>query len=113
MKREDTFFYIFLATILFTRIFLYFTHWSAGYIGPFRLHHYMYGIVLILLGLALRNVWIYGIGWGLVVDELMIFPTHATTWAEYYSPIFLIGTGVFAVTVFFLRKYLMRPLLRG
>jgi len=44
----------------------------------------MYGIVLIALGFALHNRVLYAIGWGLLVDELMIFPTHATTWQEYY-----------------------------
>lgn len=103
-KCEDTFFAIFIATILAIRVFLFFTHWSVGYAGDVQLHHYMYGILILLLGLILRNLWLYAIGLALIVDELMLFPTGAQFWPQYNSPIFIGGTALLCAFVYVYRK---------
>ncbi len=45
MNPENVFFLVFLATVLVTRIYLYFWPIPSPTIRGFRLHHYMYGII--------------------------------------------------------------------
>jgi hypothetical protein len=111
MSAANRFFIIFLATILLTRVFLYFVPFGAPDIGPLEVHHYMYGLILIAAGYALRNLLVYAVGFALVVDELMLFTTPARTWDEYYSLIFVGGTIVFTLLVYICREQIVQPLL--
>ena len=53
-------------------------------IGRFKMHHYMYGIIMLAVGLALKNLIAYSVGFGLIIDELplFLFPKDAH-WKEY------------------------------
>ena len=70
MLPENYFFAVFLLTILITRIFLYYKPVASPTIKGLRLHHYMYGLVLAVVGFVLSNITLYGVGLGLFVDEL-------------------------------------------
>ncbi len=112
MRNDESmkFFGIFLATIIVTRLFLWFLPVQTPDIGSFEVHHYMYGLILIAIALLSRSLPLYGIGVGLVVDELMIFPLAATTIQEYFSPLFLAGTVLWIALVYMYRHTLVRPL---
>ena len=86
MNNPDTFFIIVLATIAITRIWLFKRPVGSPKIGAFKLHHYMYGIIVIALGLAMKNLTLYAIGFGLVVDELpLCLFKRGASWEEYES----------------------------
>ncbi len=112
---ENKFFLIFLLTIIVTRISLYVAGLyasDADNIGltlfGFRLHHYMYGLVLIPLGIIIANVFLYAIGLGLFVDELTYLLIGGTTHADNYSWISLVGTGIFVLLFFGIRKQVVK-----
>jgi len=88
--------YILIGTIIFTRGWIYlmrevfrspnFTH-SSPTIKGIKLHHYMYGIVIILAGFLLQTQWIIAIGLGLFIDEIapLIKYGNSFHWKEYWS----------------------------
>jgi hypothetical protein len=39
----------------------------------------------------------------------MIFPLDATTWDDYFSPLFLLGTILWVALVYMFRHMLIRP----
>jgi len=64
---------LFVATIVITRIFLWFWPRHAPKIGNFQLHHYMYGLVLIAIYFGIPQIALLVVGLGLVVDEIPLF----------------------------------------
>ncbi len=102
MQIELYFFIIFLITILVTRTFLYFNPIPSPTVNGFRMHHYMYGIVLAPTGIALGNVTIFAIGTGLFIDELGYLLIGGKNHEDNYSKkslilllLFIIGTYIF------------------
>lgn len=69
MSEEIYFFIIFLATILITRLLLYFKPIPSPTVKGFRLHHYMYGLLLMIIGALLKSTTIYAVGLALFLDE--------------------------------------------
>ena len=106
------FFLIFAVTIILTRLILYFypvLPFPAPTIGKFRIHHYMYGLVAIILGFISQSILIYAIGLGLFIDELTFLLMGGKTHEDNYSKISLLGTLIFIVIVFLFRRYLAQP----
>ena len=104
---SNYFFLIFLATIAITRLFIFVYPIPAPTFGKFRTHHYMYGLVGILVGLVLHSVLIYAIGLGLFVDELTYLLMRGKDHKDNYSKISLLGTLFFVIIVFVFRDYLI------
>ena len=98
------FFIIFLVTILITRLFLYLKSIPAPTIKGFRVHHYLYGLVLIPIGALLGNVTIYAIGLGLFIDELGFLVIGGKTHKDNYSWKSLSLLAIFIISVFILKK---------
>lgn len=107
----DLFFIIFLATILVTRVALYFKPVPSPTIHEFRLHHYMYGTVLLIIGILITNLWCLAVGLGLFIDELPFLLIGGKTHADNYSVKSLVGVTVLVIVVFFLRGYIIKTLL--
>ena len=103
MQPENTFFFIFLITILITRIFLYFKPKPSPTIKRLRLHHYMYGIIILIIGLLLDNLASYAIGLGLFIDELTFLFIGGKNHEDNYSNKSLVGTLILVIIVFFFR----------
>lgn len=107
----NRFFAIFFTTILVTRLFLLVHPIHSPIIGDFHMHHYMYGLILIALGLSARSMPLYAIGMGLFADEvLLLHGINEVNWAGYFSFITLMDLSAVIVIVFFLRSYVVRPL---
>ena len=70
MITGDYFFLIFLGTIAATRFFIALTQAPAPTIKGFRVRHYMYGIVMILVAFFSVNLTLFAVGFGLFIDEL-------------------------------------------
>ncbi len=101
------FFFTFLITILATRLFLFLRPIPAPTIGKFRTHHYMFGLLGIVVGLLIHSVLVFAIGLGLFVDELTYILIGGKTHADNYSKISLLGTLFFIVLVFIFRNNLI------
>jgi hypothetical protein len=104
LSRQDRFIVYFVATILIVRTSLLTLSLLTGFEESLLLPHYTYGSVLIVLAPLFRNMPLYAIGWGLLVDELMLFPTGATTWNDYFAPVFLFGTALLMLFVYTFRR---------
>lgn len=93
------FFLIFFITVIITRVFLFVRPIASPTIQGFRMHHWMYGIFLILLGIVLGTMVIYAIGLGLFVDELTYILIRGKNHKDNYSIISLVGTFILIVLV--------------
>ncbi len=101
------FFVIFFASIILTRFFLYFHPTPAPTINGFRIHHYMYGLVLAPVGALLENVTTYAVGIALFVDELGYLLIAGKTHEENYSKASLFLLALSIVLVYAFRKQLL------
>ena len=103
----NQFFTIFLGTIVITRIFLFLKPIPAPTIQGFRMHHWMYGLIGVLIALVIHSIPLYAIGLGLFTDELTYILIGGKTHKDNYSKSSLSGTILFIVAVFFLKDYLV------
>lgn len=106
MVNAQHFFKIFLITILITRVFLYFNPTPSPTIHGFRTHHYMYGLMLVPIGIAISSVVLFAIGLGLFVDELGYLLIGGSTHADNYSTASLLLLCVFVALVYASRNKL-------
>ena len=111
MTNGDYFFLIFLGTIAITR-FLFLLKVGSPTIKGFRLRHYMYGVILIILALSNNNITIYAIGLGLLIDELPLIlikgPGHKEHhWRgceDYYSSWCVAGVFIIIFLIYIFRN---------
>ena len=103
------FFSIFILTIIITRVVIFLYPIPSPTIKKCRIHHYMYGILGIIIGLLINSIVLYAIGLGLFVDELTFILKRGKTHKDNYSKISIIGTLMFIIIVFLLRSYLVLP----
>ncbi len=70
-----------------------------------KLHHYMYGIIVLALGLVFKSLLAYSVGFGFILDELplALFPKNAS-WPEYESKKMFTGILVLLAILFLVRK---------
>ncbi len=119
MKREDQFFVVVLITVLIVRIGL----WIAGSLAAdpnslgltifgLRLHHWMYGLVLLLIGIIIENLIVLGVGAGLFLDEFTYILIGGSTHTDNYSWISLLGTIICILIVFYLRKRIIEIIVK-
>lgn len=106
----DYFFALFLATILCTRMFLYLKPISSPTIGPLRLHHYMYGGVLVICAYIWGSIEVFGIGLALFIDEVPFLLLSGEDHSDNYSWPSLIGVLLLTAVVFELRHIITRPI---
>jgi hypothetical protein len=66
----------------------------------------MYGILLIIASLILKNVWVCAIGFGLFIDEVPYLLIKGKNHADNYSWKSLVLLVIFVVVVFFLKDFL-------
>lgn len=109
MLPSTYFFLIFLATIVITRVALLPRRAYCPTIIGFRLHHYMYGLVLMLISWSASNIFLFAIGLALLVDELpqMLSGKLFYGWNVYYSSKIMLGVILFMFLVFLLRNQII------
>ena len=66
------FFLCYFGTIAITRLLLAPPQRPKIFIGGLHIRHYLFGIVLVLLGFFMKNTLVYAIGLGLIVDEIIL-----------------------------------------
>jgi len=104
---SEKFFLVFLATILVTRLFLYIFPLPSPTIKGFRMHHWMFGLIGVVIGIIFHSLLFYAIGLGLFVDELTYLLIGGKIHEDNYSKISLFGTVVFIIIVFIFKDYLI------
>lgn len=101
---ETLFVHTFLGTILLTRVFLCVFPLESPTIHGFRLHHYMYGLILMPTGIFFSDVLLFAVGLGLFVDEVGFLAIGGETHEDNFSPAsFAILLGL-VLTVLFSRS---------
>jgi hypothetical protein len=90
-----------------TRLVLFLRPFPAPTIGKFRTHHYMFGILGILLGIFTHWLAIYAIGWGLFIDELTYILMRGKNHEDNYSKISIFGTLLFVILVFIFKNHFL------
>ncbi len=96
---------IIIGAVGITRIFLLPRTRHSTKIFGYETHHYMQGIILILLGLAISN-WVVGaIGIGLFIDQLpQIVTNRWRDYNEYYSWKSYVGIFIAIVFIFLFKE---------
>lgn len=89
------------------RVFLIKNPVKSPIIKGFRVHRYMYGIILVPVGAFLGNIWIYAIGWALFIDEIWVVLTGKFTHEENYSKEAFLTLGLFVIVFYFLRNWIV------
>lgn len=67
----------------------------------------MYGVILLAIGLAFSNIFIYAVGIGLFVDEVGYLIIGGKTHKGYYSKTSLFISGSLAILVYFFREQII------
>ncbi|MDB4984751.1 MAG: hypothetical protein JWM20_930 [Patescibacteria group bacterium] len=111
MTSPNLFFLAFIATVLLTRVALYFKPIPSPTIKGFRLHHYMYGLVIAPIGILVSSPIILGIGLGLFLDEVPYLLIGGKNHKDNYSTRSLLGVLALIVIVYVTRNFLTRILL--
>lgn len=104
---EYYFFLIFVLTILVTRIVLFIKPVASPTIKGFRMHHWMYGVILIILSFIFSSITLYAVGLGLFVDELSYILIGGKTHRDNYSTKSLLGTVIFILAIYLLRNQIL------
>ncbi|MBI1968689.1 hypothetical protein HYS49_02160 [Candidatus Woesearchaeota archaeon] len=107
MERKLYFFAIFFITILIIRTFLYVHPTPGPTINGFRIHHYMFGLVLAPIGALAGSIALYAMGVGLFIDELGYLIIGGKTHEENYSKASLLLLGLFIMLTFLFREQLL------
>lgn len=108
MERSHAFFWIFVGTLLATRVFLYITHLEGPTIAGFRVHHYVYGLVGAACALVIKSPALLSVSLALFADEVPMLLGQFKTYEEYLAVPSLAGALSFAVPVFFLKETLVK-----
>lgn len=104
----DYIFIVILVTVALTRLWLFVRPTSSPRLQGFKLHHYMYGLVIGIIGYIFSVAALLGIGLGLIIDELPLFIRYKNNdfhWKEYNSLYSRIGVVICLLLLFIIRRY--------
>ncbi len=109
MKRCDLFYVVFVLTILITRVLVWLVPEGDIIFGSFVVHHFWFGIVLFVIGLIFvkGRVWFYGVGLGLIADQLVFMILGAGKDAEYWALLSVLSMVIIAAIVYLIRENLI------
>ncbi len=109
------FFLIIIATIVISRLFLWFLPKHGPVVAGLQLHHYMYGLMLILAYVFIQKPILFALGSGLVIDEIPLFFIYKTWdwpfdhWQQYFSWQSITGIVITLAICFLLTNFLWLP----
>ncbi len=114
MTTGDYFFLFFLGTIAVTRTLLVSRKAAGPTIKGFRLRHYMFGAVLLVIAFLTDNLTAYAIALGLIADEIPVIlakgPGHKDEhWRgceDYHTPWSFAGVLILVLLAFVSRNFI-------
>lgn len=118
MKRENLFYLIFVLTILIVRISVITMPEFHIIFSDMLIHHFWFGIILLLVGLIMPKnkeypkIFLYGIGAGLIIDQLVFMILGAGRNKEYWALPSLLGAIIITFIIFPIRQKLTNFLLQ-
>ena len=101
------FFLILIATLAITKVALLKKSFHSPTIFGVRLHHWIYGVALIIAGAIVHNITAYAIGWALFTDQLPLIVTNKWRWEDSYSKKTLLAIMGLVLLLFIFRKPLL------
>lgn len=111
MSLYDTFFFVTFIVIILIWVFVYYFQKPSPTIKNFRLHHWMYGLAIILILFCISNIYtnIYmlSIGIGLFLDEIGFILLRGKTHEDNYSPKSFMILLVFILFLFIFKEYIV------
>lgn len=119
MQTKTHLFLIFLLSLIGTRIFIFFCQKPSPTIMGIRLHHYMYGIVLMIAAYYLRNFFsyagaLYAFGLALLVDQIPYLIVEREPFGDerfngdiYWDPVHLVLLVITVILVFIFKDHLI------
>lgn len=103
---DNIFFIFFFLTISATRLVLFLCPVPSPTIRKVRLHHWMFGIGLLVASIIFANHVLFAIGLALFVDELTFLIIKGRTHKDNYSAKSMVGTIVFVILAYIFREQL-------
>ena len=120
MKRENVLFLLMFVTILIVRLGVFFIPNVDVMVGEFIIHHFWFGILLMMIGWFVRKRYIgivlFAMGLGLFIDEFVFMLFGAGGDVEYWGWFSVGCVGILIGFVFFLRGrifYFMQKPFKG
>ncbi len=119
MKRENLFYLIMILTILIARISIIIVPEVDMKFLDIVIHHFWFGVVLMIVGLLIPKqkfylkILLYGIGAGLILDQLIFIILGAGKDKEYWALPSLLGMIIIALVIYLIRRRLTNFLLKG
>ena len=114
MKKENLFYFIFILTIIATRIWVFLFPTKKLILSGVLIHHFWFGIVLVILSLIIlrndvktRTISI-PIGIALMADELVYIISGVGPVSNYWGVYSTLGTIVCIILVFIVRKKIVK-----
>lgn len=108
MKKENSLFILIVCTVLVIRLSVFLVPNIDIHVGDINIHHFWFGIILILISLLVSKrspkFWLWGIGIGLAIDQLFFMLLGAGTDTEYWAGASVYGAIICLIIVFILRK---------
>lgn len=113
MRKENLFFLSFLATIVITRLSVFFIPNVDIYLGDWIVHHFWFGVILISFIFVIpkehktiRSI-LFGIGAGFILDQLVFMILGAGGDKEYWALPSSMSITIFTILIFFTREKLI------
>jgi len=109
MKRGNLFYLILITTILITRISIIIVPEVDIKFLDIVIHHFWFGVILMIIGLIIPKqkvypkILLYGIGAGLIIDQLIFMILGAGKDKEYWALPLLLGTIIIALVIYLIR----------
>lgn len=101
------FFSVILGTVIITKVVLLNPRIHCPTVLGVRLHHWMYGVALVVVGVTVSNITMYAIGLALFIDQLPLFIFRRWRHEDSYSTGTLITIGMFLALIFIFRSQLL------
>lgn len=113
------FYLILIATILITRISIIIVPEVNIKFLDIVIHHFWFGVILMIIGLIIPKqkvypkILLYGIGAGLIIDQLIFMILGAGKDKEYWALPSLLGTIIIALVIYPIRTKVTNFLFGG
>lgn len=116
MKKENIFYLILILTIIVARLLILIFPEVDIKFFDIVVHHFWLGIVLMIFGWLVSNenvkLYFLGIGFGLVIDQIVFIILGAGKDQEYWALPSLLGMVILVVAIYFVRAKIARLILK-
>lgn len=119
MKKENTFYLIFISTIFILRTWVFFFPFRKIWIDGILIHHFYIGLLLLIITILLQKRYkalkeiLLPIAYGFIVDELVYILTGGVTVTQYWASVSVYGMIIVSFLVFVRRKNIVNLFIKN